>query len=728
MEEGASAGQSGTTESHERESASPFRWRQQLEFVRKELRETLRDRRTIITLLAMPILLYPLLGLGFRFLAVQQLSMTDSRIYLGFENEADAKWMTETLAWANAISEPESQASPPSNTQAPQPEIVISVPREGKPADLQKLVVDGMVDVGVSIRRTDPDHPTTLQNPSVVQLIFQDERLRSRNAADFVERQLEAVNRQIVRRWAAAQHLPFRFPIEQQRNKVQGIDRGTAILGLLPLVLLLMTVTGGVYPAIDLTAGERERNTLETLMALPVPRIRLLLAKYVAVVSVTMLTGMMNLLAMSITLYVLQLDTVLLGPQGFSLILVVKLFLILTAFALFYSAVLLMLTGSARSFKEAQAYLIPLLLLSIGPGLVILLPGWKLGQGTAVVPLVNVLLLSKEVLEGTAPILPGILAVLSTMFYGAAALAVAAQIFGSDAVAVGSRSRWRDLIVRPAEARAYPTLSLGLVGLAMLFPMYFVASGLLSRVGEVSPTYRLTLSGLLTLLLFLGFPGLLLRRRNVNFVSALALHRPARRHIFGALLIGLSAWPFVYEVVLLSQSIGLGGLDLSRFEQVKEWLAQWAAIPLPVILLALAVAPGICEEAFFRGFLFSGVRQSLRPPATILVTAIAFSLFHVVLAGGAAPERLLPSFMMGLILGWVRFRSGSLIPGIALHVLHNASLLTIAHFREELEGWAVGAQHQTHLPWSWLGMASIALVIGVVLVSGKPRDPEITIH
>ena len=71
---------------------------------------------------------------------------------------------------------------------------------------------------------------------------------------------------------------------------------------LVPLVLILMTITGAVYPAIDLTAGERERGTLETLIAAPISRMALLFAKYVAVLTVAVLTALVNLVAMTVTI------------------------------------------------------------------------------------------------------------------------------------------------------------------------------------------------------------------------------------------------------------------------------------------------------------------------------------------------------------------------------------------------------------------------------------------
>jgi ABC-type Na+ efflux pump permease subunit len=257
------------------------------------------------------------------------------------------------------------------------------VPNDPSEFDLEALVKNSAADVGVRVQLNEASVGNQFPATARVQLLQSRDSVRSRDAADYVQQRLAAANIDWIRQTSELNGKPFRLPVEQIRVLLEPAETGSAVLGLLPLILLLMTVTGGVYPAIDLTAGERERNTLETLMALPVPRFRLLLAKFVAVVAVTMLTGLMNLLAMSITLYALQLDKTLLGGDGFTLGLVCKLFLALSAFALFYSAVLLLLTSSARSFKEAQAYLIPLLLLSIAPGLVILMPGWNLASGTA---------------------------------------------------------------------------------------------------------------------------------------------------------------------------------------------------------------------------------------------------------------------------------------------------------------------------------------------------------
>src|SRR5437763_3011661 len=184
--------------------------------------------------------------------------------------------------------------------------------------------------------------------------------------------------------------------------------------------MILMTITGAVYPAIDLTAGERERGTLEILVSAPVPRMALLLAKYVAVVTVAMLTATINLAMMLITLDLNQL-TGLVFKGSVTVGLVVQLFFLLMLFAAFFSAVLLCLTSFARSFKEAQAYLIPLMLASLTPGILAMMPGLKLERVLTVVPLVNVVLMARDLFGDGVDLLTGTIVVSTTPLYALAA-------------------------------------------------------------------------------------------------------------------------------------------------------------------------------------------------------------------------------------------------------------------------------------------------------------------
>jgi ABC-2 type transport system permease protein/sodium transport system permease protein len=223
-----------------------------------------------------------------------------------------------------------------------------------------------------------------------------------------------------------------------------GRPRPSSFLVLVPLILVLMTITGAVYPAIDLTAGERERGTLEILMAAPVPRLSLLLAKYVAVVAVAMLTALMNLGGMALTVWISDQarERPLFGPDTFSPLLLLEIFLLLLLFAAFFSAVLLALTSFARSFKEAQAYLIPLMLLALVPGVMSLVPDLHLDGPLVLVPLLNIVLLARDLLLGEASLFAAVFVIASTLVYALAAIVVAALIFGAEAVRSDTGGWW----------------------------------------------------------------------------------------------------------------------------------------------------------------------------------------------------------------------------------------------------------------------------------------------
>ncbi len=708
----------------------PFNWYQQKQLFLKELRETLRDRRTIVTLLAMPLLLYPLLGIGFRFLTNSQLANDQQEFFIVSQTEEELTTFQSILVDGRQRLPDDSTE----NLQLDQLKFALVDPSE---VTLMQRAQDWN-DIGIRVEKrigfSSNQNSAAPYGPYEIELIFNEDSPLSRQRAQSIQACLQASQDYWV--WDQLQGLNPRLqrPLLINTTRVRPPPGPSPVLGLLPLVLLMMTVTGGVYPAIDLTAGERERNTMETLMSLPVPAFRLLIAKYGAVVTVTLLTGVMNLMAMGITLYSLQLVNPLFGETGFGLSLIARLFLMLTVFALFYSAVLLMITSSAKSFKEAQAYLIPLLLISLAPGLVIVLPGWNLTVATAVIPLVNILLLGRELMEGSATPLPALVAGIATVLYAATALSLAAKTFGDDSLASEGQGI-RELLQPPQEKQSSPSFALAMMGLAILVPLYFWASGFLGAATWVqSAAARLIVSGMLTLLLFAGLPALLMMVRRVSLNTGFRLQPPGWLSVAGAVLLGISVWPLVFEAVIYSRSWGLG-TDLQELlkegeiaTKAQTLLEQFQRVPLWLIIVTLGIIPGICEECFFRGFLFSGLRKLVSPSITILVAAILFGLFHVVMAGGLAVDRVLPSTLLGLLLGWISYRSGSLIPAIVMHATHNSLLLSMVNYREQFLVPMLGDTKSNHLPISWLIVAVLIAATGAILIGLGRKKTEPSAH
>ena len=92
----------------------------------------------------------------------------------------------------------------------------------------------------------------------------------------------------------------------------------------------------------------------------------------------------------------------------------------------------------------------------------------------------------------------------------------------------------------------------------------------------------------------------------------------------------------------------------------------------------------MCEEFFFRGYLLIALERSMSGTRAVLLSSILFGLFHLVAIEQLHFERLIPSTCLGLVLGWVCLRSGSVLPGMLLHAIHNSLLLVAAYYQERL--------------------------------------------
>lgn len=692
----------------------------------KELRETLRDRRTIATLLLMPLLVYPLLSLVLQRLLVGSLAAGQPLNFVIAVDDEQALPMVraflergQELLGEQQSHDPPAAGEAASEVTAPSPAISWVTG-----SNLAESVEQAAVDVAILVRRAAPAEPGRAPAHLDCELLYRDTSPLSKSALDYIESSLGAINDHFLRLEIQRLGGVARALAESTSRSVGGAGPAASLTTLVPLILILMTITGAVYPAIDLTAGERERGTLEVLMAAPVPRLGLLAAKYVAVLTVALLTAGANLAAMSITLITSGLGEVVLGPGGLSPLVIGEVLALLVLFAAFFSALLLALTSFARSFKEAQAYLIPLMLLSLAPGMLSLMPGLELDGLLAVTPLVNIVLLARDVFEGVVAPGTATLAVFSTALYALAAITVAARVFGTDALLYGSEGGWSDLWARPREPRPAATLTAALFCLAALVPAAVLWSGFLRQQTQLSMQSKLLLNALATVVLFGAAPLAAALLQRVRLVSGFRLF-PARPLGFVvALVLGLAVWPLAHEVFLLNRWLGLTSLGAEQVEMVSQMLEQWQELSPLLILGTLALAPAVCEELLFRGYLFHALARVVPAARAIWVSALLFGIFHVVAGSLAAPERFLPSLFLGLILGWVAWRSGSVWPGMLLHTCHNGLLLMVAYYRDELAAADWNVAEGTHLPATWLitSLLVTAAACGLLYRSGSQRE------
>lgn len=679
----------------------------------KELRETLRDRRTIITLIMMPLLLYPLLSMAFnRFLISSTVGTTSAAPFtIGVGSEDEGALL---LSWiGNPMSLP------------PDPILQAS---EGKLAsfDVYNTMSEGITPEDALLSNTiDLAASITPGNPPQLRLTSFNGNIASATAQRILIERLQWLRLGMAESVASEVSADYRPPAEITVDRVGTAEKPSMLGTIVPLVLVLMTITGAVYPAIDLTAGERERGTMEALMASPVPRFYILFSKYVAVVVVALLTAMVNLLAMFTTLWAGRLLPLLTGDEAFPWVAVLQILGLLVLFSGFFAALLLSLTSFARSFKEAQAYLIPIMLLSLAPAMLSLMPGVSLKGPLAIAPLINIVLLAREILQGTAQAAPAVVTVLSTIGYAAAALAVASKLFGSDAVSRTSGKSFGSMLRRPTRTSLYPSPQTAAMTLALLVPIYYLVSNVLIRiVPDLSITWVLLLNAAALALTFGLIPLVAVVLSRCKFSSTYRLTSPSPLALLGAFLIGLGAWGAAYESFVLADQLGIGGFDLDRFEKANEMVDTLGMAPAWMLVVCLALAPAIIEEFCFRGFLFSSLGKVLSPARLIITTATLFGLFHVVTGNMLLIERFVPTTLLGLILGWIAYRTGSVWAGVLMHFTHNALLFLVLKFKDQLSFLGDASDDQRHLPITWLVVLFTVTLVGFVIIRAGSQQAE----
>lgn len=693
----------------------------------KELREILRDRRTILTLVLMPLLLYPLLSIAFQQFFLSQLNAVDQPVFnLAFRNPPEGASLVQILRQGGLTFDEPGLAVRPEGRGAVFTGHVDLNPEEALQVGRADLVIRPL---GEPRGDLDPRNDLELD----LELLYRDDSAVSREAADLVTEGLRKAGEKFLdERLKVLQVSQRSPPILAQRRSVSAVAPPRARISLaavIPLILTLMTVTGAVYPAIDLTAGERERGTLEVLMAAPIPRVSLLFGKYVAVLVVALLTAAANLLMMTITLQASGLGKAVFGAAGFNAATLGSIFALLLLFAAFYAALLLVVTCTARSFKEAQAYLIPLMLLSLAPGTLGLMPGLALDGLLLVMPLANIVLLGRDLLTDQVTAGAAVAVVGSTAVYAAAAIGLASRIFGAESVLYSSSSGWHDLWRRSSGRQPAPSLIAAVVTVAVIFPLFFLLQG----IGQILPGMlpRLQLGSVVTGLAFGFIPAVVCWFARVDFRRWYALGDRARSPLvwLGTAALGLSLWIPDHELIVAVARFR--GVDFAGLlERLTSYLGDLGQIPVGWIVALIAVVPAVFEEFFFRGFLWSAIEHrdqtdshrgggqdtASRTWTAWWITSLVFGAFHLIMPNPLALERLLATTAMGFALGWVRRRTGSVLPGTLLHILHNAAAVLIPYYSIQLAEVGLGQDPTTHIPTIWLVTSALLIAFGLSAV------------
>ncbi|HCX71751.1 MAG TPA: hypothetical protein DHD79_11015 [Firmicutes bacterium] len=384
----------------------------------KELLDTFRDKRTLYTMIIAPIIIVPLMMVGGPLLMSSQEKAAEEKpnpiVVIGAENAPTFMKMIEESGSFQLI---DSQ-NPEDDLKEGLITLAVTVPQdferiiaaEGTPADIMIMF-------------------EARQQASTVSLQKFRNILQSYTASEVAER--------LSRRGMDTALLN---PIcVSEKNVANEQEMGGMILAaIIPFMLGIWAVSGGMYTAIDTVAGEKERNTMEGLLVCPPSRWSVAIGKFLAVFVIASITVALSLAGI-IAAYQLMLPAIV-GEEfqfDMSLSLGNGLMLILIAVLMItmISAIEIAISAFGRSFKEAQNYMTILTFAVMLPGmLLVFMPDLRLTGAALLIPVVNLFAATKDILMGQSEILNIVIALGSSLIYAILAIVFSVRVFKSEKV------------------------------------------------------------------------------------------------------------------------------------------------------------------------------------------------------------------------------------------------------------------------------------------------------
>jgi sodium transport system permease protein len=389
---------------------------------RKELLDALRDKRTIISTIVVPMVLFPLIFVLFGAVASHSVKKAQAEVssvmILGAENAPD---LVAKIRKAEGL-----------KIVPPAPDYIDRIAEKRL-----RAAMDIPTNFNASVTTTSGS-----TNAPIVKIYNYLGEMRSQIAVRNLQGIIREHRNQLIESRLASKGLSNADlkPFETKEENVAPAEKvgGNLIGGIIPYMIIFLSFVGCIAPALDLTAGEKERGTIETILASPVGRTELVLGKFLLVVTTALITTIMALLsnAMTLALPMIAAREFSRGSLPFNVsgAGVFGVFILVFPLAIMFAAGQIAIASCARNYREAQSYISPLMMVVVLPAMAALLPGVDLNYKLALVPILNVSLVSKELLSGAFHYDLISIVFLSSCLYAMAALSVAIAAFKSESV------------------------------------------------------------------------------------------------------------------------------------------------------------------------------------------------------------------------------------------------------------------------------------------------------
>jgi sodium transport system permease protein len=663
-------------------------WSKILLILHREIRDQLRDRRTLFMIFVLPVLLYPIMGVSFLQLAQFSREQPTTVRIIGREQLPEKPRLIETVTEQGAAWERFAKLDDESD-----PDLLrLDFPRDATAADAQRQLAQAEADLKEGLIEAvvyfPPDFAQRLEvfrrraadtKPAAAKLeapkpevLHNTAKKKSSITHSRVRRVLAAWRDELVKQNLVAAGMPeaAAVPFEPDYRDVADARHrfASAWSVAFPFMMLIWALTGAFYPAIDICAGEKERGTLETLLSSPAERGEIVCGKLLTVMIFSVVTVALNLLAVAIMGWFMvsrmpepQSGAMMLGPPPF--LAFVWVFLAVIPVSALFSALCLALAAFARSNKEGQYYLMPLFLITLPLVALPMSPGFELTLGNSLLPLTGIMLILKAAIEGDylealryflpVTVVTGVCCLLAVRW--------AIDQFNKESVLFRESERfelglWLRHLVR--DRRNTPTVATAILcGVVILSAKFFLE---LAVAG--SSSNLVTKSLVLQLAVVLAPAVLMTAILTRSPRQTLLLRLPPLWTIPAVLALAVVLHPVTVAVSRLVQMLYPVAPQLER--AMEGLFAQMPSIWTQ--LLVIAVVGPLCEEIAFRGFILSGFRHLGRRWMAILLASIFFGITHGIL------QQSIVATLLGLGIGFIAVQTRSLLPAVLYHMAHNA--------------------------------------------------------
>lgn len=619
---------------------------------KREITDVLRDKKTLIMMVGVPMLLYPLVIVVMSLFMSGLVGTGGGTVYrVAFVDMAEesAKAMEEILKEKNedtsfAFSVLDSQSAPDEldgerihafvKETAENHFVVHYLSAQNNSEKTQRMVMDAL------------------------EVYLEDSRIE--------QVEMRGLNRQEILE-------PISFAREDLSSSEESM--GNVIGNAMPVMMIISIVLGVIYPAIDVTAGEKERGTLETLITMPVTNFEMIMSKFLAVSVVACVSAFLNILCMGGAFgFMGSLMSEQMGGAGIHLVsflpAILMTVVVMIFFALFVTAVCLFVCLFAKSFKEANNYATPVMLVFMLAAYMGMMPELQLTAVTAGIPIINIALLVKQLFQMNYEYpLFGIVLV-SNAAYSFLMMWLLAKVYRSEGVLFGEGFSGVQLFEKRSDMKKGQMPGYGDIVLLVcgIFLLSFYVGGAVQS--------KLALGGVaITQAIVLVLPAVYAWYLKSDWKRLLSVKMPKIGHLAGTLVLWAGALCMVQVVTFLLAPLMPESLE--AVETAFDFLINNQSVL--VLWLVMALMPAVGEELLFRGFIFGTLREKGNLLTAMLITSGIFGLFHMSLI------KFFTTFILGFLIVTAVQKSGSIFAGMLFHLVNNTYGVMAMKYPEMLD-------------------------------------------